>query len=733
MNALEPLYRDPAQPVSVRVEDLLGRMTLEEKIGQMTQIDIAAITTASGIDPTGEKRKTVDLDPAKLIPLIRDFHVGNFVNGDAVGPEAWSAYIAEIQRLNTAHSRLNIPIIYGMDHIHGANNVVGATMFPHSINMAATFAPRYTRDEAIAIGVESARLGHNWIYSPVLGLGRNPNWPRFFETYGEDPYLASVLAATYVRALQDNPLTGSYRQAACAKHFLGYSDPRSGWDRTPAWIPDQALYEFFVPPFKAAIDAGVKTIMVNSGEINGIPVHASKRILTRLLREELGFDGVVMTDWQDVERLHLWHKTAPSMREAVFQAVSAGIDVSLAPHNPEFAVHLKALVAEGRISEERIDASVARVLKLKYELGLFDQNRLPDPSPVDPALVRQNREHSLDAARESIVLMKNEDSLLPLGEGTRILIVGDLAKTRRALCGGWTYVWFARDDSVFPSEMDTFFDAMEREFGADRVDFATAEDYARKAPRADVVIFFASREPYAELLGNRTDLGLEKEQAALAQEIMSSGKPFVTVVVEGRPILMPEVFDASQAFVWAGLPGYCGGRALAEVLSGKVNPSGRLPFSYPAYALHFSPYNRKWLDTLVYHEDLDGRIALRDFGYGLGYSEFHYRDLRLNADRLGRDGALVATVTVTNAGDRSGKEAVLWYVHDEYASITRPVRELRCFEKVELAAGESREFQFKIDAVRDLGFPDEDGRRLLEAGTFRLFVGDLSAEFELVD
>ncbi len=724
-------YMDSKAPINDRIEDLLKQMTLAEKIGQMTQIDIAAITTASGIDPTGEKKKTVELDEAKFIPLIRDFAVGNFVNGDAVTPEQWTSYITRIQSLNLQYSRLGIPVIYGMDHIHGANNVVGATMFPQSINMAATFNPEYTRDEALAIASECSQLGHNWIYSPVLGLGRNPNWPRFFETYGEDPYLTSILADTYVKTLQNNDLSLPYRQAACAKHYLGYSDPRSGWDRTPAIIPDQHLYEFFLPPFKAAIDAGVKTIMINSGDINGIPVHGSHRILTTLLREELGFDGVAMTDWQDVERLHIWHKVAPSFKEAVFMAVTAGIDVSLTPHDPKFAVVLKELVEEGRIPESRIDTSVRRVLKLKFDLGLFDENRFPDGHEVSAAQKAKNQENSLNAARESIVLMKNE-GILPIQKQQKVLVVGDFAKTKRALCGGWTYVWFAKDDGVFPPEMSTLHDAIIQEFGKAQVLFTDMSDFDEKSGKADVIVLALSNEPYAELLGNRTDLSLEPKQSALAQKVRASGIPYVTVVMEGRPILLADVYDDCDAFIWAGLPGYYGGQAIAEVLSGKVNPSGKLPFSYPAYPLHFSPYNRKWMDTLVYHESLNERISLADFGSGLSYSEFGYRELKLNRTVLHAGETLTASVTVENVSKLEGKETVLWFLTDEYASITRPLKELRHFEKQSLKPGGSAVFEFEIHPEEDLTFPDENGRQMLEPGKFNLSVGPLSAEFELV-
>ncbi len=723
-------YLDKILSIEVRIDDLLTRMTLEEKIGQMTQIDIAAITKASGIDETGEKKKTVELDEAKFIDLIERYKVGNFVNGDAVDHDKWATYIKRLQELTLEHSRLQIPIIYGMDHIHGANNVYGATMFPQSINMAATFDPVHTENEAKSIGIECAHLGHAWIYSPVLGLGKNPFWPRFFETYGEDPHLASVLADRFVHTLQENPQTRPYKQAACAKHFLGYSDPRSGWDRTPAMIPDQQLYEFFVPAFQAAIDAGVKTVMINSAEINGIPVHASHDILTELLRSKLGFKGVAMTDWGDIERLYTWHHTAPTVKEAVFQAVTAGIDVSLTPHDPQFADLLKELVNEGRISQERIDLSVQRILRLKMELGLFDDARFPIAGEPDEKTRAKYQQKSKEATLDSIVLLKNE-GILPIKPGRKILVVGEFAKTRRALCGGWTYVWFARSDKPFPKEMQTLYSALQDEFGTDSVDYATLENFDQKSQDADLILSVISSEPYAELLGNFTDQVLHGVHAEIAQKVMDSGIANVTVVIEGRPLLVTDIFDATDAFIWAGLPGYYGGGAIAQVLSGKWNPNGKLPFSYPAYPLHFSPYNRKWMETLVYHEDINPRISLADFGSGLSYSQFEYSDLELSTKQIAEDEKLVAKIRVKNTGPFVGKETIMWFLKDDFASITRPIRELAHFEKTELEVNESKVFEFVIEPRKHLTFPDKTGDVLLEKGTFTLMVGDLETSFTL--
>jgi beta-glucosidase len=542
-----------------------------------------------------------------------------------------------------------------------------------------------------------------------------------------------VYAKEYVTAIQNNPYTLPYKQAACPKHFLGYSDPRSGWDRTPAYIPDQRLYEFFVPAFKAAIDAGAKTVMINSGEINGVPVHSSYKILTELLRNQLGFDGVAMTDWEDVIRLHTWHKTAESVKEAVYQSVMAGIDVSLTPQDPGFATYLKELVKEGRIPDERIDLSVKRVLRLKFNLGLFDENRFPSIDRIERINSTENQTMCLNATRESIVLMKN-DNTLPLGRNKKILVVGKFAQMKRALTGGWTYVWIPSSDNIYPDDMQTLYEALILEFGEENIDFCDfEEELDDKAKNADILLLTIGHEPYAELLGNTTDMHLDREQEEMANKVLANGKPTVMVIIEGRPVLLTEIYDRCNSVIWAGLPCFYGGRAIAEVISGKVIPSGKLPFSYPAYPLHFSPYNRKPTDTLVYSPSLNGRISLADFGHGLSYTSFKYNSLVLSDSIISPDQKIIAKVTVTNIGDYKGKETVLWYINDNYASITRPIKELVYFEKKELFPGETYEFSFEIEPYRDLTFPNEKGNTILEPGGFMLQVGELSKTFQLVE
>ena len=433
-------------------------MTLEEKIGQMTQLNISTINT------TGEQKDVV-LDSTKAAALVREFHIGSFLNGEAVPAAQWVRYSAALQRIALRESRLKVPIIYGIDHIHGASYVSGTAIFPHNINLGASFNPDLARQAARATVLESADLGHHWIFAPVVDLGVNVYWPRFYETYGEDPLVASKMGAAFVHEIQTNNEITPYKVAACGKHFLGYSDPRNGWDRTNALIPTQRLQEFFRPPFQAIVDAGVKSVMVNSGEINGEPVHASKFILTDLLRRQMGFKGVVVTDWEDINRLVRIQKVAANEKEATWMCLDAGIDMAMVPYSTSFCKVVKALVQEGRISEARINLSAGRVLQMKDEIGLFE-NPMPRADRLarvgDPALKAQ----AVAAAREGLVLLKNEKNLLPLVPAgvKRLLVVGPSADSRANLAGGWTLAWQGRPEAGYPTDIPTLTAALRTEY-----------------------------------------------------------------------------------------------------------------------------------------------------------------------------------------------------------------------------------------------------------------------------
>ena len=733
----------PVAAFSPRVRQLLAQMTLEEKIGQMTQLNISVINT-TGV------QKDVVLDSAKATALVREFHIGSFLNGEAVPAAQWVRYSAALQRIALRESRLKVPIIYGIDHMHGASYVMGTAIFPHNINLGASFNPELARQTARATVLESADLGHHWVFAPVLDIGLNTYWPRFYETFGEDPLVASVLGAAYVRELQTNPEIAPYKVAACGKHFIGYSDPRNGWDRTNALIPDQRLQEFFRPSFQAAIDAGLKTVMINSGEINGEPVHASKAILTDLLRHQMGFKGVAVTDWEDIIRLVRIQKVAPNEKEATWMAIDAGVDMAMTPYTTTFCRYVQELVREGRLSPARIDLSAGRVLQLKDEIGLFE-NPMPRADRLsrvgDPAL----RAQAVAAARESVVLLKNEQNVLPLAPARvrRLLVVGPSADSRANLCGGWTLAWQGRPEPAYPADVPTLLEALRREFPQATVETRPYRDAAGKllltsiataARRADAVVLALGERPYTEGLGNTSDLTLPDDQQQLARTAQASGKPTIVVMIGGRPNIIRGVAEGAAAIIWAGLPGYGGGPALAEIISGTTNPSGKLPFTYPQFAGHITNYhhdnNENSLDLSDFGAGFEQRGAkykssmLTEFGQGLSYTTYAYSGLALSDSVLSSPTArLRATVRVANTGPRAGQEAVLWFLTDEVGRVARPVRLLRHFEKQAFAAGQSRDLTFDIDPLRDLSYPNGLGQTQLENGWYTLRVGSQTARF----
>lgn len=715
------------------LSNLLEKMTLEEKVGQMTQISISEIIDTVSLQGW-EKSGKLSIDVEKLKPFIKDYHVGSFLNGYAVGSKAWYHFINELQTLNAEFSRLDIPIIFGIDHIHGATYLENATIFPQAISLACSFNPQLAREIGEVTVHESGHLGHRLVFNPVMDLARNKFWPRMHETFGEDPFLASRMGEAYIQGIQQTSVHGGGRVAACAKHFLGYSAPVTGRDRSPAEISDQTLHEIHRPPFQAAIDAGVNTVMLNSGEINGVPVHASHDIVTGLLREKMGFEGVVITDWADIISLHEAHRVAETEKEAVRLAINAGVDMSMVPYSTSFCEHLVELVRENKISEERIDSSVMRILSLKYEIELFET-----PFPVDKDITGNPgyQEKAREAILESIVLMRNEGNLLPLDDTISIVLAGSTANMKRSLTGGWTYLWGHQDDTAFPDKMLTIKEALFNRFGEDRVIYANADNIREKSHRSGVIVI-ASGEPSAQSEGfnNTTNLDLPQSDIVLIKEALLTGKPVVLVLTEGRPRTFPRVAPALDAIVYAGLPGYYGAEAIAGLLAGDFNPSGKLSFTYPYHQSFQLNYDHKPTAFTFLHENTTEieRYAIGEFGEGLSYTTFKYDNLVLSSDTLrDREDNITALVRVTNTGDLKGKESVLWFIRDEYGKITRPGRALKHFEKYEIMPGESRLFEFEIEPVRDLSYPDEEGEMMLEPGKFTLMVGDQELGFFYID
>jgi len=737
-----PRLRDHSQ----RIEALLKRMTLEEKVGQMTQLTIGMI--ASGSD------QNLKIDPAKLDKAIAKYGVGSILNvsDQAFTIDRWHEVIGQIQGA-AKKTRLGIPVIYGIDSIHGANYVQNATLFPQEIGMAATFNPELMKRAAEITAAETRAAGIPWSFSPVLDLGRSPLWPRFWETFGEDPYLASVMGVAFTRGLEGADVSSQTQVASSLKHYMGYSFPLTGRDRTPAWIPENYLREYFLPTFATAVKAGARTIMINSGEINGVPGHINRHLLTGILRDELGFNGFVVSDWEDIKKLVSVWRIAATEKEATRLAIMAGIDMSMVPLDYSFADHLIALAKEGAVPQARIDEAVRRILRVKFELGLFE-NPGPDPALKANFARPESRQVSLEAARESITLLKNANNVLPLAKNTKVLVTGPTADSLISLNNGWTYVWQGSEESLYPKDRDTIRRAIEAKVGAGNVTYvpgtkitrragspsnSTPTDQeeevdipaaARAAQSADVVVLALGEGSYCETPGNITDLTIGEPQLKLAEAIIATGKPVVLVLVEGRPRIINRIADRIPAIVMAYNPSNEGGTAIADVLFGDVNPSGKLPFTYPRTPNGLINYDHKPFET---ENTSFGNLAFKpqfSFGEGLSYTTFAYRELKLDKPIISASDELTVSVTVTNTGSRAGKEAVLVYVSDLVASISPPNRRLRRFAKINLQPNQSRTLTFKLRR-EDLSFIGADNKPVVEPGEFEVKIGDLSQRFTL--
>lgn len=705
-----------------KTEDLLSAMTLDEKIGQMTQICFSTIT----LDGT----KNLDLNVDLVRKAILEYHVGSFLSGTG-SKEKWIKFITDVQRIAIEETRLGIPLLIGIDHIHGANYVDNATYFPHNLTLSCSFDTSVISNAASVTAIETAPLGLIWNFAPVLDVGVNPYWPRLYETFGEDPLVCAKMGKEFINQYQNCKSIQPVKLSACAKHFIGYSDPKSGWDRTPAEISRQKLYETFIPPFRYAIDNGVKSVMINSGEVNGIPAHRSKFLLDTVLRQKLGFEGVVLTDIKDVLKIVEMHAGAHNEKEATLAAIEAGIDMNMVCNTYNFCQIMKELVAEGKIPEKRIDASVRRILLLKHELGLFE-NPYPIPEKASQIGSENHLKAAQHAAENSIVLLKN-NGILPLtNKHSKIAVTGFAANSKKMLNGAWTLEWLGAEEDRHPQNMQTLYSAMKNKFTGKSVNWiktpdsenkTVLADYTRELAQYDAIVLTVGEKPYSEFKGNINDLNLCQRQQNIAQAALNSGKPVIVILIEGRPRLINTIENRCNAILFAGYPGIRGAQALANILSGDVNPSGKLSFTYPKHPAHCIPY---------YHKHSDKYYPLFPFGYGLSYTSFTYSDLTLSDTiLLSENKTIVASVKVKNTGKTSGKETILWYVSDEIGKITRPVKQLEHFEKIALEAGEEKKVFFKIKPAETLSYPDQNGSHIVEKGVFTIQVDNLLKRFVL--
>lgn len=717
--------------IDKKVDALLKKMTIEEKVGQMTQVTIDVVS--QGADG---KKEPHALDPAKLERAILQYHVGSILNVSNAwySVDHWHEIIRAIQDLATTKTRLGIPVLYGIDAIHGANYTQGATLFPQAIALAATWDPDIARRVGEVTSLEVRACGIPWNFYPVLDLGRQPLWPRLWETFGEDVYLARAMGTAYVRGAMGDDMSAKDKVAPCLKHFAGYSFPLSGKDRTPAWIDERMMREYFLPTFEAGVKAGVPTVMINSSEINGIPGHANYHLITEVLKQEWGFQGFVVSDWADISRLYSRDRVASSPKEAVRIAVMAGVDMSMVPLDYSFYDYLLELVKEKTVPVSRIDDAVRRILRVKFLVGLFDRP-YPDPSLRAGVASARSTEFNRQAAVEAITLLKNVKNVLPLSKSARLLVTGPTANMLSVLNGGWTITWQGNDESLYPAEKLTILEAIRAVAGERNVAYVPGATFDQPvdfeaavaaAETSDVIIACLGEKAYCETPGNIDDLTLDEAQLSLVERLAGTGKPIVLVLAEGRPRVIRQIVDDVQGIVLAYLPGMEGGTAVADILFGDAVPCGRLPLSYPRHPNALLAYDAKTLDLA------DGNAYNPEFpfGFGLTYTTFEYSDMVLDQKSFGLDDSVTVSVLVKNTGARAAKEVVQLYATDLHRSITPPVRELKAFSKVLLRPGETKRVSFVVKPA-DLSFIGLAYKRVVEKGTFRFSIGTLSQEAEL--
>ncbi|NDV94809.1 beta-glucosidase [Dysgonomonas sp. 521] len=736
-----------------KAAEIVSKMTLAEKIGQMSQIAIDIV--CKGQD--SPSNSTLEIDVDKLRHAIVEYHVGSILNAPGTRsrtPEWWTKVVEQIQDVAVNETRLKIPVIYGLDQIHGATYTAGSTLFPQEIGLAATWNPAHARKMGEITAYETRASNVPWNFAPVLDLGLDPRFPRQYEGFGEDPYIGSVFGYELVKGLEgdDNNIANPHKLASCIKHFIGYSAPISGKDRTPAYIPENVLLEYHVPSFKAAIDAGAHTVMLNSGIINNVAVHASYELTTKLLREDLGFKGMIVTDWEDINKLYNRDKMVPSIKEAIKAGINAGVDMSMIPYNyKEFCDLLTELVNEGEVPMSRIDDAATRVLTVKIKLGLLETpNTYAKDYPEFNSKAFQQA--SYDAAADGITLLKNNNNTLPLNKGAKILVAGPNAVSMRALNGGWTFSWQGEKIDEFAGKYHTILDAMQQKFGKENVSYVPGVSYTKEtkwdteykdrfdeaiaaAKNVDYIVLCLGENSYCEKPGDLNDLYLNDLQTELAQEMLKLGKKVILVLSEGRPRVISKFSQRVDAIVQTYLPGIYGADALADILAGEVNPSGKLPYTYPAFPNSLIPYYHKYAEEQsntdsAYNYEGDYNFEY-PFGHGISYTTFSYSNIKADKTQLPlhSNEEITITVDVTNTGNRDGKEVVQLYTRDLVASLMPDVKRLRRFEKISLKAGETKTVSLKLK-LDDLSFINLENKRVVEPGDFEFQVGSSSDDIK---
>ena len=725
--------------IEAQVEQTLKKLTLEEKIGQMMEL----VTDLFGAN---DKNGVFYIDEHKTDSILSRYKIGSILNApNTCAPTAkqWEKYIAQIQKISM--KRIGIPCVFGLDQNHGSTYTQGGTLFPQNINVAASFNREIARRSAEATAYETRAVSIPWTYSPTVDLGRDARWPRIWENFGEDCYLSSEMGKAMVYGFQgeDPNNIDQYHIATSMKHFMGYGVPWTGKDRTPAYISPADLREKHFAPFLAGLQAGALTVMVNSASVNGMPMHANKDILTGWLKEETGWDGVLITDWADINNLYTREMVAKDKKDALRIAINAGIDMIMEPYSCDACGYLVELVKEGKIPMSRIDDACRRVLRMKYRLDLF-KNPTQKLKNYPKFGGEEFAKLALEGATESMVLLKNEGNILPLQHGKKILLTGPNANQMRCLDGGWSYTWQGHRADEFAGKYNTIYEAFCNEYGKENVILNQGVTYNEKgkyweenepqiqgavdaAKDADIIVACIGENSYTETPGNLTDLWLSENQRNLVKELAKTGKPVVLVLNEGRPRLIADIEPLAQGIIDILIPGNMGGDALANLVSGKSNFSGKMPYTYPKEINSLANYDFKKSEEVGTMEgayDYNAKITQQwGFGYGLSYTSYQYSNLKVSQSDFRHGDIIKVSVDVKNTGKVAGKESVLLFSSDLIASMVPDGRRLRAFDKVELQPGETKTVTFNLNAD-DLAFVGYDGKWVLEEGDFKLMIAD---------
>lgn len=734
--------------IEAQVEQTLKKLTLEEKIGQMMEL----VTDLFGAN---DKNGVFYIDEHKTDSILSRYKIGSILNApNTCAPTAkqWEKYIAQIQKISM--KRIGIPCVFGLDQNHGSTYTQGGTLFPQNINVAATFNREIARRSAEATAYETRAVSIPWTYSPTVDLGRDARWPRIWENFGEDCYLSSEMGKAMVYGFQgeDPNNIDQYHIATSMKHFMGYGVPWTGKDRTPAYISPADLREKHFAPFLAGLQAGALTVMVNSASVNGVPMHANKEFLTGWLKEETGWDGVLITDWADINNLYTREMVAKDKKDALRIAINAGIDMIMEPYSCDACGYLVELVKEGKIPMSRIDDACRRVLRMKYRLDLF-KNPTQKLKNYPKFGGEEFAKLALEGATESMVLLKNEGNILPLQHGKKILLTGPNANQMRCLNGGWSYTWQGHRADEFAGKYNTIYEAFCNEYGKENVILNQGVTYNEKgkyweenepqiqeavaaAKDADVIVACIGENSYTETPGNLTDLWLSENQRNLVKALAQTGKPVILVLNEGRPRLIADIEPLAQGIINILIPGNMGGDALSNLVSGKSNFSGKMPYTYPKEINSLANYDFKKSEEVGTMEgayDYNAKITQQwGFGYGLSYTSYKYSNLKVSQSDFRHGDIIKVSVDVKNTGKVAGKESVLLFSSDLIASVVPDGRRLRAFDKVELQPGETKTVTFELKAD-DLAFVGWNGKWRLEEGDFKLMIADQSADIHCTD